>query len=84
MLTYIRICNYMYIWENIRKMSGRNIPGENVLDAIYMVSQLWMYNCPVRWYTVVDEMSADEVSLTKCPYTNRCGTYLHKARNLNL
>src|SRR6218665_3056644 len=53
MLTYIRICNYMYIWENIRKMSGRNIPEENVLDAIYMVSQLWMYNCPVRWYTVI-------------------------------
>jgi len=21
-----------------------------------------MYNCPVRWYTVVDEMSVDEVS----------------------
>ena len=21
-----------------------------------------MYNCPVRWYTVVDEMSVDEMS----------------------
>jgi len=21
-----------------------------------------MYNCPTRWYTVVDEMSVDEVS----------------------
>jgi len=22
-----------------------------------------MYNCPVRWYTVVDEMSVDEMSV---------------------
>jgi len=22
-----------------------------------------MYNCPVSWYTVVDEMSVDEVSV---------------------
>src|SRR6218665_840035 len=25
-----------------------------------------MYNCPVRWYTVVDEMSVDEVSWNRC------------------
>src|SRR6218665_2748960 len=23
----------------------------------------WMYNCPTRWYTVVDEMSVDEMSV---------------------
>ena len=23
----------------------------------------WMYNYPVRWYTVVDEMSVDEMSV---------------------
>jgi len=22
-----------------------------------------MYNCPTRWYTVVDEMSVDEMSV---------------------
>jgi len=26
-----------------------------------------MYNCPVRWYTVVDEISVDEMSVdAKC------------------
>ena len=24
-----------------------------------------MYNCPVRWYTVVDEMSVDEMSVNE-------------------
>ena len=38
-----------------------------------------MYNCPLPWYTVVDEMSVDEmsvdeVSYTKCPQTNCRGT----------
>ena len=30
-----------------------------------------MYNCPVRWYTVVDEMFVDEMSVyTKCRRRN--------------
>ena len=29
-----------------------------------------MYNCPTRWYTVVDEMSVDEMSVEKCRRRN--------------
>src|SRR6218665_166850 len=32
----------------------------------------WMYNCPVPWYTVVDEMSVDEMSVDDVSYTNLC------------
>ena len=27
-----------------------------------------MYNCPTRWYTVVDEMSVDEMSVDEVSY----------------
>jgi len=38
----------------------------------HSVSRSWNFNSPVRWYTVVDEMSVnemsvDEMSWTKCP-----------------
>jgi len=28
-----------------------------------------MYNCPIRWYTVVDEMSVDEMSVDEVSST---------------
>ena len=32
-----------------------------------------MYNCPVRWYTVVDEMSVDEVSWNQSTLQRQSG-----------
>ena len=34
-----------------------------LMKIMICFNRSWMYICPVRWYTVVDEMSVDEVSV---------------------
>ena len=39
------------------------------MKIMICLNRSWMYNCPIRWYTVVDEMSVDEMSVDEVSST---------------
>jgi len=60
-------CFGMKLWHSIRAVSGvllsRSGLELELMKIMICWNISWMYNCPVPWYTVVDEMYVDEMSV---------------------
>src|SRR6218665_1386564 len=46
------------------------------MKIMIRLNRSWVYNCPVRWYTVVDEMSVDEMSVDELSWNHYSPTRL--------